>query len=57
MVGWREKGGEFGTEVIKVGLRWWLVEQFLDYGKEVMKRANGIERRIGRVAQEAAGGG
>ena len=34
-----------------------MVEEFFNEGQEVMKRANGIEWRISRVAQEAARGG
>ena len=56
-VGWCEKRSEFSAEVIKVGRRWWLVAEFCNDRQEVMKGANGIEWRIGRVAQEAARGG
>jgi len=50
-------GSEFMTEVVNIGRGEWLVEEFVDYREEVMKGADRVEWREGRVAQQAAGGG
>src|SRR6266536_4093842 len=54
---WRVMGSEFMTEVVNIGRGEWLVEEFVDYWEEVMKGADRVEWREGRVAQQVAGGG
>jgi hypothetical protein len=45
------------AEVLDIGWRERLVSEFLNDREEVMQRANGAERRIGRVTEETAGSG
>ena len=45
------------AEVLDVGWGERLVAEFLDDREEVMQRADGAERRIGRVAEQTAGSG
>ena len=50
-------GSEFVAEVIEIGGSRGLVEDFVDDGEKVIQRANLVERRVRRIAQETASSG